>query len=214
MQPQPSVPVSAGDAISYGWAAFKKYPGPLIVIMLVIWAINLAFGVVAAVIADDAWVLRLVLQLAAFLVSVLLSMGLIRVALKATAGQEPDMSDLFVTDNFGNYLVVAIIFGLMVGIGLALCIVPGILLAIAFFPCLYLAVDKRADIGTALSRATQLTRNHWGPLFGFMILAFLLNLLGALLCGIGLLVTYPITIVAGGYMYRAIAGEPIAPIPA
>lgn len=214
MQPQPSVPVSAGDAIAYGWAAFKKYPGPLIVIALVVWAVNLAFGFLGAAISQDAWFLQLIVQVVAFLVSVLISMGLIRVALKVTAGQTPDMGDLFITDNYATYLVVSIVFGLMVGIGLLLCIVPGILLAIAFFPCLYLVVDKRADVGTALSRATQLTKGHWGPLFLFGILAFLVNLLGALLCGIGLLVTYPLTIVAAAYMYRAIAGEPIAPVPA
>ncbi len=39
-----------------------------------------------------------------------------------------------------------------------------------------------------------------------------INLLGAIACGVGMLVSYPVTVVAGGYAYRVLSNEPVAPI--
>jgi len=39
---------------------------------------------------------------------------------------------------------------------------------------------------------------------------FLINIVGAILCGLGLLVTWPLTIVAGAYVYKSLKGEPVA----
>ena len=48
------------------------------------------------------------------------------------------------------------------------------------------------------------------PLILLFILAFLINLVGALLCGVGLLFTYPITAVAIAYAWRTLTGGRIA----
>ena len=44
------------------------------------------------------------------------------------------------------------------------------------------------------------------------MLLFLINIVGALLCGVGLLFTYGITAIAVAYAYRSLSGEPVAPI--
>lgn len=36
MEPQGSAGLRVGDAVSYGWAAFKKSPGQLVVVALVV----------------------------------------------------------------------------------------------------------------------------------------------------------------------------------
>jgi uncharacterized membrane protein len=43
-----------------------------------------------------------------------------------------------------------------------------------------------------------------------MIVTFLINLVGAILCLVGLLVTWPLTIVAGAYVYKGLKGETVA----
>jgi uncharacterized membrane protein len=45
-------------------------------------------------------------------------------------------------------------------------------------------------------------------LFLASILAFII---GAILCGIGLLVTIPVTIIATAYAYRLMTGQTVAP---
>ena len=56
----------------------------------------------------------------------------------------------------------------------------------------------------------NLVSKNVGSLILLFILVFLINLVGALLCGIGLLFTYPITAVALAYAWRTISGGRVA----
>jgi uncharacterized membrane protein len=212
MQPQSGNALSVGDAIGYGWNTFKKNPGPLIIIALVVLVLNGALSTVGNNLGRHAPGLAIAFQFAGFLVSILLALGLIRVALKVTSGGEAEVSDLFSGDNFGAYLGASILFGLMVGIGLILCIVPGIIAGVIFGFYGYVIVDRGLGIGDAFSRASEITKGQRGTVFLLALAFFGINLLGALLCGVGLLVSYPVTIVAGGYAYRVLSGEPVVPV--
>ena len=55
--------------------------------------------------------------------------------------------------------------------------------------------------------------SRWGGTVFLLALAVVgINLLGAIACGVGMLVSYPVTVVAGGYAYRVLSNEPVAPI--
>ena len=56
-----------------------------------------------------------------------------------------------------------------------------------------------------------MTKGRIGELFVFGLALFGINLVGAILCGIGLLFTYGITAIAVAYAYRTLRGEPVAP---
>ena len=64
----------------------------------------------------------------------------------------------------------------------------------------------------ALKKSQEMTKGRLGELFVFGLALFGINLVGALLCGIGLLFTYGITAIAVAYAYRTLKGEPVAPI--
>ena len=212
MQPQAGNTLSVGEAIGYGWGAFKKYPGPLVVVTVVVLVVNGVFSSLGQSLGRDLVGVRISLQFAGWLVSILLSLGLIRVALKVTRGEEPEVRDLFLADGFGPYLGASIIFGIAVFVGLILCIVPGIIVAIILGFFGFAIVDRGDGVGESFSRSSEITKGQRGTLF-VLGLAFLgINLLGLLACGVGLLVSYPVTIVAGGYAYRVLSSEPIAPI--
>ncbi|MBK9178810.1 MAG: hypothetical protein IPM45_04435 [Acidimicrobiales bacterium] len=213
MQQQGGGTLSVGDAIGYGWRAFTKYPGPLILISVVVWAVNVVFSGLGAAMGD-AWAFRAVIQIVGWLITILLSLGLIRVALKVTRGEEPQVSDLFITDNYGVYLVTSVIFGIVMAVGLMLCIVPGIIWGIIFGFYGFAIVDRNDDLGGSFSRSSEITKGQRGTLFVLGLALIGINILGALLCGLGLLVSYPVTLVAGGYAYRVLSGEPVAPVPA
>jgi uncharacterized membrane protein len=72
------------------------------------------------------------------------------------------------------------------------------------------------DVGVidALKRSSAIAKGHWGTLFLLGLALIGLNIVGFLLCCVGLLFTVPITAVAHAYAYRTLAGEPIAPVPA
>ena len=60
-----------------------------------------------------------------------------------------------------------------------------------------------------LRRSAEITRGHRWQLFGLAIVLALINLVGLLACGVGLLFTSGITIIAWAYTYRRLSGQPI-----
>jgi uncharacterized membrane protein len=200
-----------GDAISYGWNAYWKNVGPLLIITIVIVAVHLVLSILGAVTGSVA--VQLIFSLIGWIVGFILAMGLIRCTLAVVKGQTPEVSMLFETPGLGSYIVASILFGLMLFVGFILCIIPGIIVGIVFMFYGYLIVENPTLGPTdALKRASELTKGRIGELFVFGLALFGINLIGAILCGIGLLFTYGITAVAVAYAYRTLNGEPVAQV--
>jgi len=184
--------------------------GPLLVIAIVIIAVQFVLGAISGA-AGNAGV-QFVLNLVGWIVGMILAMGLYRASLAVVKGETPEVGMLFQVEGLGSYVVASILYGLMVFVGLIFCIVPGIILAIMFMFYGYLIVEN-PDLGPteALSKAQQITKGRLGELFLFGLALFGINLIGAILCGVGLLFTYGISAVAVAYAYRTLNGEPVVP---
>lgn len=201
---------SPGAAISYAWSATVKNLGPLVLMTLVIL---LAQVVLQVGFSGGEGVIALLLSIATSVVSLILAMGLIRAALRVTDGGTPELSQLTETDQLGPYIVQAILVGLAIGIGLLLCIIPGFIAAVLFAFAGYAVIDARdGDAVGAIKRSFEIVKGNFGAVLGLMVLLILINIVGALLCGIGLLFTYPMTSVAIAYAYRTLNGQPVAAI--
>ena len=202
---------SVGDAVSYGWNAYWKNVGPLLLITIVIIVVQIVINVVGQ--AAGNFFFSLILSILGWVVSMILSMGLIRAALAVVRGETPEVNMLFETEGLGSYIVAAIIFGIAFGIGLILCIIPGIIIGIIWMFYGFLIVENPTLGPTdALKQSQEMTKGRIGELFVFGLALFGINIVGALLCGIGLLFTYGITAIAVAYAYRTLKGEPVAPI--
>ena len=201
---------SPGAAISYAWSATVKNLGPLVLMALVIL---LAQVVLQVGFSGGEGVIALLLSIATSVVSLILAMGLIRAALRVTDGGTPELSQLTETDQLGPYIVQAILVGLAIGIGLLVCIIPGLIAAVLFAFAGYAVIDARdGDAVGAIKRSFEIVKGNFGAVLGLMVLLTLVNIVGALLCGIGLLFTYPMTSVAIAYAYRTLNGQPVAAI--
>lgn len=209
--PMGSVPVGVdiGGAISYGWNKFTQNVGPLLVAVLVMWVLNLIVQAIGW--AFDSLVLRLLVFLVAVVVSAIASFGLANVSLKLVKGEPVEIGDAFPTGPLvGAYAVTAILVQLIVTIGLYLCIIPGVIAAVFLWFAHFVVLDEGVSPGDAISRSGQLVRGKFGSVLGFIVVALLINIVGALLCGIGLLVTIPLTSVAAAHVYKGLKGEPVA----
>jgi uncharacterized membrane protein len=196
--------------VGYGWTAYWKNVGPLLLITIVIIAVQLVVNFVGQV--SGEFFLSLIFSILGWVVSMILSMGLIRASLAVVRGETPEVSMLFETEGLGSYIVAAIIFGICFGIGLILCIIPGIIIGIIWMFYGYLIVENPTLGPTdALKKSQEMTKGRIGELFVFGLALFGINLVGAILCGIGLLFTYGITAIAVAYAYRTLRGEPVAP---
>jgi uncharacterized membrane protein len=212
--PPPGAPASGaafnvGDAISYGWTAYWKNAGPMVLITLVIFAAQFVISIVGG--GTDSTIGQALLQIISFLVGIILAMGLIRASLAVCEGRKPEVSMLLQTDGFFNYLLASILFGIGIVIGLFLLIIPGIIFAVVFFYFGY-AIVQQPDIGAmeALKRSADITKGYRWQLFGLAVLLVLINFVGILACGIGLLFTYGITAIAIAYSYKTLSGQQLA----
>jgi uncharacterized membrane protein len=197
-----------GRAISYGWSAYWKNAGPLIVLALVVLVLNFAISVVGQNVS--ALAPRIVLQLIGFVVGIVLAMGLIRASLAVVEGRTPEVSLLFQTDGFGNYLVASILATIGIFFGILLFIIPGVILAIMWHFFGYVIVENPATGPVdALRRSADITRGNRWQLLGLGILLLGINLVGLVACGIGLIFTYGITVVTVAYAYKTLTGQPV-----
>ncbi|MPY94476.1 MAG: hypothetical protein GEV08_15880 [Acidimicrobiia bacterium] len=208
---QPSTPggLSVGAAFSYGWAKFSQNAGPMIIVTLLVWAAGIVVNIIGR--AFDSVVLQLVFSVIAFIVSQVMTRGLVRSALTVVNGGTPEPGSVFSFDNIGPFLVGAILYGLLVGVGLVLCIIPGLILGALFGFWSFACVEQDLDGVSALKRSLELARSNFGSAFLFGLAYIGVNIVGALLCGIGLLVTIPLSYIAAAHFYRQLSGSPVAP---
>jgi uncharacterized membrane protein len=196
------------EAVQFGWDTTKSNIGFFIGLLIVVGLIEYVPDTIAAIIEADAPVLSIIIQIASFVLSAIIVMGVIKICLRFCDGEKGEFSDLFSCyPLFFKYLVGSILYGLIVAVGLILLIIPGIIWAIKFQFFDYLIVDKGLGPIDALEKSSEITRGVKWDLFLFAILLGIINLMGFLCLLVGLFVTIPITIVAMAFVYRELLPE-------
>ena len=129
--------------------------------------------------------------------------------LKRIRGQPSQLNDIFAgfSTLFLNLFLATLIAPLLAGIGFACCILPGIYLAVAWHLTLPLVVDKRLGFWEAMEVSRKVITDRWWVVFGFVLVCALINLGGALACGIGFFITWPWTMLALVYLYDDLFGS-------
>jgi len=152
---------------------------------------------------------RLLFSIIGLVVGAIVSLGIYKTALMITAGSVPTISEAFSYDRWGEWLGFSIVYGLMVGIGLALCIVPGLVVLALFGMAPFFFIDRGMTLGQALtaSREAAMSRGFALP----VLVSIIVGALGLVACLIGVFVTAPAAYIAVAFLYRNAAGQPVAP---
>jgi len=195
---------SIGEALGFGWATFRDRFGTLIGLIVVsALVIGVVQGVEQGLAQQKAGFLAFVVGIIGFVVQSVISLGWTRITLKLHDGQGVEMSDLIEPyPLIWKYVGASILAGIAISIGFLILIVPGVFLAIrlGFFP--YAIVDGGAGPVEALQKSWEITKGSFWHLFGLGIALALVNMVGVIALGIGLLVTVPTTAIAMAYVYR------------
>ncbi|MBZ5580232.1 MAG: zinc-ribbon domain-containing protein [Acidobacteriia bacterium] len=127
--------------------------------------------------------------------------------MKKLTGRNPDIGDFFKGFNFFiATLVASILIGLFTFLGTLALIIPGLVIA-AMYKFTYLfIVDKRMDFWQAMQASHAVVRQDYFGFTMFLILAFLVNVLGFCCLLVGLLVTVPMTFAAVTIAYKELVG--------
>jgi uncharacterized membrane protein len=191
-------------ALKFGWETLRNNFGFFLqTLVVLVVAAAIPAWLIGLVTAKAGTLLVLPLQLLNLVWQSLLGMGVLTVCLKFEDGKTPTLSDLWSSlDRALDYIVVKFVVGVIVMIGLILLIVPGLIWGLQFYLATYLVVDRRASVVDALKGSSAITRGAKWNLAGFAGAMFLLNLVGLLCLGVGVLITLPITMLASVHVYR------------
>ncbi|TGO04371.1 hypothetical protein [Serinibacter arcticus] len=214
-----------GVAFGWGWQKFKSNAGPLILSIL-LWGIGIAliagigFALAGAVAGTSSTaqteagfaaatsfgiggiiLVSILTFLAAFVAQVALTNGYLAVADRGHAS----LGDFFKFRHIGQGILLALLLGLASG----LLSWTGIgSLAVAFFGAfaIFFVVDKGIGAIDAIKASVRLALDN----AGVTIVAILVSYAGALVCGVGALVTAPLASLVLAYVYRRVTGGRVA----
>lgn len=142
------------------------------------------------------------------------SASLYRMAVKQVRGQAVSLGDMFGGGPvLAGMLVYALLYGLSLVLGIAaLCI--GLFVVAGLLLPGYALVADGAKAGDAFSRSLGAMKGQWLQATLFTLAFFLLLVVSALPCGLGLLVTVPMAYLVSALAYRDMLGMPDMQAPA
>ena len=206
---------SIGEALAFGWETMKSNLGFFIGLLIAWGLLYTVPAIIAGMVMEANVFLGVILHIADLALTLVISMGLVKVALRFCDQEKGRFSDLFSQRRlFFKYLFALILYGLIVFGGTLLLIVPGIIWGIKFWFFDYFVIDKKMGPIEALKKSYAVTTGVKWNLFVFFLALTGINLLGALCLLIGLFATIPTTMVAWAFVYRKLLAQAeVAPVP-
>jgi len=175
--------VKSGDYFRAGWEIFKKFPGGFI-----------GYFILTLVITFVLRFIPIIGPLIAFVIAVPLNAGFFVVSAKFLKNQVPEFGDFFSGFKFFPQLaLLGIVSSIIIIIGFICLIVPGIYLVVGYVFAFMFVLDRGLKFWPAMETSRRSVQTAWFKIFGFLLLLFLLNLVGILALGVGLLVTAPLS---------------------
>jgi uncharacterized membrane protein len=205
-----------GDAIRFGW---EKTKANLNLVVILTLAAALATGIPSAIaqgLMDSAPGLSGLFRLAGSVISLIVGVGATRISLRLHDGGTATVRELFTVEGplLWRYVLASLLYALIVAGGTILLIVPGIIFAVRYAFYGYAVVDRGAQPVESMAQSAAATKGVWWNVSLFGLVLILLNILGAMLLGVGLLLTAPTSALASAWVYRRLTGTQPAAVPA
>ena len=121
------------------------------------------------------------------------------------------VGSFFKPRNMGNVVVAGVIVGVITTIGSFLCVIPGLIASVMLMFTVVAVLDRNLAPIDAVKASFDTAKNNFGPVLVTWLVMVLVAVVGALLCGVGLLVAVPVVSLMLVYAYRALNGGSVAP---
>lgn len=204
-----------GDVLSAGWEGFKAHYGVLIPALIIAFVVTifvvtpLSFAIGLA--EDNGFIvamLSLVRGVVQSLVDAFFQLGFITISLKIVRGQTPEISDLFANfDKLLTLFLVNLILGIAITLGFLMLIIPGII--VATLTCLtpWFVADRNMGVVESITASYNATKGSFINLLVFGVIGVAMIVIGAIPCGLGLLIVIPVLTIAATHIYLALAAD-------
>ena len=127
-------------------------------------------------------------------------------------GQQVSVGSFFRPRNIGQVIVAGLIVGVITTIGLFLCVIPGVIASILLIFTVVALLDRNLSAVDAVKTSFDLSKANFGNAFLTWLVGIAIVFVGALLCGVGLLVAVPVAALFLVYAWRRISGGQVAPL--
>jgi uncharacterized membrane protein len=104
------------------------------------------------------------------------------------------------------FSVLAVLFFFCIGIGVLLGILALIVIETCLMFGLFLIVDKKMEFWPASMLSLNVVKPNFFPFLGLLVVAMLIGHVGAIACGIGVIITMPIMVCILAVAYRNVFG--------
>ncbi|MEI6623984.1 MAG: hypothetical protein WCP28_18985, partial [Actinomycetes bacterium] len=241
------------EAFVYSWAKFTANLGPLILAMLIFFAVGvvifglyLGLSLLAVLVGGKSCttigggyytyesctttgpvatglliLITLVFVVVMVAYAFIIQAGLARVGLALTAGNPIEAKTLFNKERLGTIVVAGILIAIPNILGNLVSNTILFVLSIVFYLAsivvvffsnyfVYYIVDKNMGSVDSIKASWNFVTQNLASLLALYVLSLAIVFVGALLCGVGLIVAVPIVVVAQAYAYRVLNNEPIA----
>lgn len=186
--------VNIGQYFSRGWEIFKQYPLGFIGYLITVFLISI-FLTFLPILIEQLQGIATIASWANVVLNPIFYAGFDIVALQIAKNRPIDFSDFFRGFNqFLQIFLVHLISNILIVIGCWLLIIPGIYLAVAYQFSSLFVIEKKLSFWSALEASRKIITKQWFSFLLFGIALFLLNVAGVLALGIGMFVTFPLTL--------------------
>jgi len=198
--------ISVKEALSYGWETFKKNWQFLVVTFIIVILAGLIPQWLHDWSRENMPNLSFIFTILGWFVQMITGIGTIVISLKIVDGKKPTYDDIYKHYNLIlNFFLGSLIYGVVVLVGFILLIVPGIIWGIKYQYITYLIVDKKMAPMDAFRTSGKITNGAKLQLF-YLGLAFIgITILGMIVFGLGLVISWPIVMLAGAHVYRKLS---------
>jgi len=149
-----------------------------------------------------------ILGLVIFIILLIMKVGYLKSILKIENGGHASFKELFDhVDLLWKYILSSICYGLVIVVGLVLLVIPGVYVLLRYFFVPLLAIDKGLSVEQAFKQSSHMTRGNKWRILGFIIILVLINILGAIPFGLGLIITIPVSTLAYVHVYKLLHHE-------
>ena len=232
-------PYSVGEAFSWAWNKFTKNAAPLIIATLVYGLIivvlqvivNLLQAAVSPGVSDYtssgsgfsySWsttsmglggiLISIVGWFVLLIVGAAIQSGYISGVLDIANGQQVSVGSFFRPRNIGQVIIAGLIVGVITTIGFFLCIIPGVIASIMLVFTIVALLDRNLSPVDAVKTSFDLSKANFGNVFVTWLAMVATAFVGALLCGVGLIVAVPVAALILVYAWRRLSGGQVAPL--
>jgi uncharacterized membrane protein len=198
------IDIPIGEVVQRGWDLAMQNLGSFIGYTLVVLVIHLGLAAIPIL----GWI-------ASWIINPALSAGYFTYIRKRIRNEPAVFQDFFEGFQYlGPLFMVGLVGGILVAIGTLLCIIPGLYLALGYIFASFIVVSFRLDFWQAMETSRRAVTENLVTMILFALVMIGINILGALACLVGLIISLPVSYCAAVVaFYMLFEEQPVVPPP-